>query len=42
MFDVDPKHRPATGPYIDDPRFADLSDIFTAVQEQLGLKLVPQ
>jgi uncharacterized protein (TIGR03435 family) len=42
MFDVDPKFRPATGPYIDDPRFSNLSDIFTAVQEQLGLKLVPQ
>lgn len=41
-FDVDPKFRPATGPFIDDPRFANLPDIFAAVQEQLGLKLVPQ
>ena len=40
-FDVDLKFRPATGPYIDDPRFEHLPAIFDAVQEQLGLKLIP-
>lgn len=42
MYDFDLKFRPATGPFVDDPRFANLPDIFTAVQEQLGLKLVPE
>jgi len=42
QYDFDLKCRPATGPYIDDPRFANLPDLFTALQEQLGLKLVPE
>lgn len=42
MFDVDLKFRPPTGPYIDDPRFENLPTIFNAVQEQLGLKLLPE
>lgn len=40
MYDVDLKFAPEEGPLKDDPRFANLPSIFTAVQEQLGLKLV--
>jgi uncharacterized protein (TIGR03435 family) len=40
-YDFDLKYAPDTAA-IDDPRFADHPNIFTAVQEQLGLKLVPQ
>ena len=42
MFDVDLKFAPEDGPLKDDPRFASLPNIFNAVQEQFGLKLVPQ
>jgi uncharacterized protein (TIGR03435 family) len=42
MFDVVLKFRPPTGPYTDDPRFENLPTIFDAVQEQLGLKLLPE
>jgi len=42
MFDVDLKFRPPTGPYINDPRFENLPAILDAVQEQLGLKLLPE
>ncbi len=42
MYDVDLKFAPQDGPLKDDPRFSNLSNIFTAVQEQFGLKLVPQ
>jgi uncharacterized protein (TIGR03435 family) len=42
MYDFDLKFTPEVGPYRDDPRFANLPDIFTAVQVQLGLKLVKQ
>jgi len=42
MFDVDLKFAPEDGPLKDDPQFSNLPNIFTAVQEQFGLKLVPQ
>ena len=42
MYDVDLKFLPPTGPFTDAPRFSNLPDIFSAVQEQFGLKLVPQ
>ena len=42
MFDADLKFAPEDGPLKDDPRFASLPNIFNAVQEQFGLKLVPQ
>ena len=42
MFDVDLKFRPATGPYIDDPRYQNLPTVLDAVQEQLGLKMIPE
>jgi uncharacterized protein (TIGR03435 family) len=41
MFDVDLKFRPPTGAFIDDPRFENLPTIFDAVQEQLGLRILP-
>ncbi len=41
-YDFDLKFAPQDGPLRDDPRYSNLPDIFTAVQEQLGLKLVPQ
>jgi uncharacterized protein (TIGR03435 family) len=40
VYDYDLKFAPAIAPLSDDPRFAGLPSIFTAVQEQLGLKLV--
>ena len=42
MYDFDLKFSPEDGPLRDDPRYSSLPDIFTAVQSQLGLKLVPQ
>ncbi len=42
MYDFDLKFAPQDGPLRDDPRYSNLPDIFTATQEQLGLKLVPQ
>jgi len=42
MYDFDLKFMPQDGPLYDDPRYSNLPDIFTATQEQLGLKLVPQ
>jgi len=42
MFDVELKFAPDDGPLKDDPQFSNLPNIFTAVQEQFGLKLVPQ
>lgn len=40
-YDFDLKFAPSDGPLADDPHVADLPNLFTAVQEQLGLKLVP-
>jgi uncharacterized protein (TIGR03435 family) len=42
QYDFDLKFCNVTGPLSDDPRFSSLPNIFTALQEQLGLKLVPQ
>ena len=42
MFDVELKFAPDDGTLKDDPQFSNLPNIFTALQEQLGLKLVPQ
>ena len=42
MYDVDLNFAPESGPLSDDPRFSNLPNIFTAVQEQFGLRLVPQ
>jgi len=42
MYDFDLKFIPQDGPLRDAPRYSNLPDIFTAAQEQLGLKLVPQ
>jgi uncharacterized protein (TIGR03435 family) len=41
-YDIDLKFAPETGPLAGDPRGTNLPDIFTAMQEQLGLKLVAQ
>lgn len=42
QYDFELKFAPDEGPTRDDPRYASLPDIFTALQVQLGLKLVPQ
>ncbi len=42
MYDFDVKFVPDDGPLSSNPRCSGLPDIFTAVQVQLGLKLVPQ
>ena len=42
MYDFDLKYVPEDNPNTDNPSCSGLPDIFTAVQRQLGLKLVPQ